>query len=124
MDRITVSDASRITKLTPGRISNLIFSGVLEPQHRVPSGSGDYSVLGERNIRELMLVERLGKVGMKLDMIRNIIKLISESSLDWWKEDNGHVVVLKDSWFLTTNPFSRSNQEVMKSNEIVLITKI
>jgi len=94
-------------------VSYFIFSGIVEPEIHVGYGTGDNSVLGERNVKELKLAANLKKVGVKRESIRNILKLLSESQLRWWEQEDSYVVIHKDGWFITDNAFSKSNREIL-----------
>ena len=124
MEPVTVSKASELSGLSPGQVSNLIFSRMIEPEIRTGNGSGDYSLLGERNVKELKLVHKLKLAGLKPDTVRGILKLINDSSLDWWKEGNSYVVVAGDTFYVTTNPFSELNKSIFEKQGLVLLAKL
>jgi len=103
IEAVSVSKAAELADMTPGQVSNMIFHGPITPQYHVPDGTGDQAMLGRRNVKELMLISKMRKAGLKQDTIRGIIELLAVSSMKWWEGAGNYVVVVKDKWFVTDN---------------------
>lgn len=124
MDKVTVSKAAELSGLTPGQVSRQIFLGLVRPEHHESYGTGDASILGPRNVRELKLIAKLKKAGIRQDTIESVVKLLANSAVDWWRGDDGYVVAFKDYWVITDNPFSKANLELFKKEGIILLVKL
>ena len=126
MSAITVAKAAEMTGLTPGQVSNIIFHGPIKPEYHVPEGSGDQAILGQRNVRELQLIARMRKAGVKPYVIKGILQMLSNSTVNknWWKEDDNYAVILKERWYVTSNPRSSANTRLWANEDFILLVKL
>ena len=123
LERYTVSDLVGMTKIPAHEISKLVFGGLIEPEVYQSSGSGDPSLFGPRNAKELVLVKELQRLGVKRAMIRDVVKTLTQSTVDWW-QSGGWLVGVGDKWWLTDNLFAESNQVVIAKASVCFIIRV
>ena len=123
MDALTVQDAARLCGMSRGQVSQAVFWKLVIPE-RVSNGKGDNVLLNERNVRELKLIRRLRESGLKSSTVKEIMNLLETSKNDWWKGEGNYVAVIKDKWFVTTNPFSPANKKLLAEEGVMLLVSL
>lgn len=124
VNSLSVGEAAELVDMMPSEVSVLLNRGFVTPDVHVSNGIGDPSMLGPRNIRELRLIAKLKKAGLKDDVVRSVLKVVNESSLNWWKEDKTYVALLKNRWVVTDNPFSEANRKLFFGEGIWLLIEV
>jgi hypothetical protein len=100
---ITVGDAATVTNLDEKKISQWIHAGILHPEHAVPNGSGDRAILGDRNVAELRMIDRLMGLGLKRSTVKSIVQTVSHSKIDWASKKGWIIIDENEEWFFTDN---------------------
>jgi DNA-binding transcriptional MerR regulator len=123
---MTVTEAAQKAGMSQEKISSLIFSRMIEPEVKGRTGFRSGALLGPKNLRELELIKKLSCVGVKKEVIRGLLKLLSASVVnkDWWREEDNFVVIFNASWFVTDNPYSKVNIDRMKEQGTALVVRL
>jgi len=120
----TVSSAAKLIGVKSTRISWLLTVGIIEPEMHKPNGSGDNALLGSRNIKEILLHEKMVLAGMKRGAIKKAMTMLKTSSMRWWTTGGWLVYLEKGEWFVTDNVSQSVNLEKIKNSGMVVIFKL
>jgi hypothetical protein len=122
MEQVTVQEAASQTGIDASQISQWLFADVLTPWSKA-NGTGDRALLDNRNIKELLLISKLNQMGVRRSRIKEIVRAMSSSKLNWWNR-NGWLMVTADDWLLTDNLAADMAREFIRDGDTVLVVRL